>query len=319
MGEKNIINIALGVDNKYFPYAGILMTSILLNSLGNKIVFHVAMNEKISAENEKKKDFFNNLYKNAQIKIYDLTAAVDALPELSLYTDKRFNKAVLLRILLPEFLANDIEKLIYLDADILCIGDIKKLWEMQIPEKYIIAASQYKKKHGPEQIKRLGLKTDKYFNSGVLVINMALWKRKNITKLITACYSEFYEFFLLPDQDAINVVLQNNIYDLPYKFNRMLAPNDPTLDFREKDDILLHFVNEAKPWLKGNTPVMEKLYEFYVNQSIWNDMQLLEPQTPALMLLAGRNYEEKNDYENAAYYYGNAAKELMKFYIKMNK
>ncbi|WP_196604143.1 glycosyltransferase family 8 protein [Pectinatus haikarae] len=319
MTEKNIINIALGVDNKYLSYAGILMTSIIMNSLGNKIVFHVAISEKLSDLNRKKIDLFNNLYKNAYIKTYDLEEKIKSLPDLSIYTDKRFNKAILLRIFIPQILPDNVKKLIYLDADMLCVGDIKQLWDIEIPDKYIIAASQYKKKHGIEQIDRLGLKSDKYFNSGVLLINMHLWKLGNITKLIEDCYVKFYEFFLLPDQDAINVILQNNIYDLPHKFNRMTAPNDPTIDLREKNDIILHFVNEAKPWLKGNTPVMDKLYKGYVYQSVWNDLEFLEPDTPELMLLAGRNYEEIGDYEKAAYYYGNSARDLMKIQLNINK
>lgn len=315
----NKIDIALGVDNKYFAYAGILMTSILLNSLSSKITFHVAMSEKISEENKKRTIIFNNLYKNAQIKIYDLADEIKKLPDLSPYTDERFSKAVLLRLLLPEKLPHDIMRLIYLDADILCVGDIIELWNFALPQKYIIAASPYKEKHGPEQIKRLGLKTDVYFNSGVLLINMQLWRRRNIAKLLIDCYKNFYKFFMLPDQDALNVVLQNNICKLPYKFNRMTAPNDPTLDFREKDDVLLHFVNEAKPWLKGNTPQIAALYKKYVEQSIWHDLKYLEPHTPKLMLLAGRNYEERGDYKKAAYYYGSAARDLFKkVYIQQN-
>ena len=51
MVNNEIIHIALGVDDKYFAYAGILMTSILLNSFDNEIIFHVAVNGMLSDEN----------------------------------------------------------------------------------------------------------------------------------------------------------------------------------------------------------------------------------------------------------------------------
>ncbi|WP_196593525.1 glycosyltransferase family 8 protein [Pectinatus sottacetonis] len=318
MEKSNVIHIALGVNNKYFPYAGVLMTSILLNSFKEHIVFHVAFSEKPSKINKEKKDKFNLIYNNANIIIYDLSEQIDKLPNLSIYTSKRFDKSILLRILLPDVIDKDIKKLLYLDADILCIGNIKELWQIDI-ENFILGACPYKKKHGPEQIKRLGLNTNLYFNSGVLLINMEKWRVKNITDIIIDCYNKFYEFFLLPDQDAINVVLQNNIYCLPYKFNRMTAPNDPTLDLCEKGDILIHFVNEAKPWIDGNTIKFDKMYKLYVSQSLWNDIEFIIPDSVELMILAGRNYEEKKDYKKATYYYGTTAQKLMKYYLDREK
>lgn len=308
------INIALGLDNKYFPYAGVLMTSILFNAVKERFVFHVAMSEKISSDNNKKKNDFNRLYKNAQIKIYDFANEIEDLPNLSQYTDKRFNKSILLRILLPRVLKN-INRIIYLDADILCIGNLRRLWDLSIPQEYIIAASRYKKKNEKEQIKRIGLKDEHYFNSGVILIDVKKWQKFHITKAIIDCYKKFHEFFILPDQDAINIILQKRIYTLPYMFNRMLAANDITLDGYEKEDLLLHFVNETKPWIKGNTPVIKALYKKYVNESLWADLHFIEPNTPKQMLLAGRNYEEIGDYKSAAYYYGSAARDLWKEYL----
>ncbi|WP_196590905.1 glycosyltransferase family 8 protein [Pectinatus frisingensis] len=316
MVNNEIIHIALGVDDKYFAYAGILMTSILLNSFDNEIIFHVAVNGTLSDENINRKNKFNNIYKKAQIKIYDLSQQIKDLPNLSAYTDKRFNKSILLRIFIPKILPDTIKRVIYLDADMLCIDNINFLWKLNIPYEYIIAACPYKEKNGQKQIKRLGLQTDKYFNSGMMMINLLAWKKYNITEIISDCYKKFYEFFLLPDQDAINVVLQNKINTISYKFNRMIAANDPTLDLREKGDILLHFVNDSKPWIKGNTPEMERLYKYYVAKSLWSDIKFIEPETLEMMLLAGRNYEEKRDFERAAYYYGNTAKKLMIEHLK---
>lgn len=307
--SNDTIHIALGVDNNYFPYAGILITSILLNSPENNIIFHIALNEILSNDNRKKCSKFNNIYKNAQIKIYDLSEQIDKLPNLSIYTDKRFNKSILLRLLLPKMLDTAIKKIIYIDADMLCINNIETLWNMDIAAN-IIGACPYKEKNGQEQIKRLGLKNNQYFNSGMMIMNLRAWQEKNITEIIVECYSKFYEFFLLPDQDAINIVLQGNIQKLSFKFNRMLAANNRLLAAYERDDILLHFVNEAKPWLDGNTAAIDELYKKYMQQSLWNDIKFIEPDTAELMILAGENYEQKKDYKKAAHYYKKAAKQL---------
>lgn len=314
--NKQPLHIIFGIDNHYAPYAGIFLTSILLNNWQNEIICHIGLSEPLAAEQQQRFFKFNCIYRNCTVKLYDLSEAISELPPLATQTAVRFNKSILVRLLLPDYLPPELSRILYLDCDMLCLGDLLPLWTTDL-QQFTVGACAYNEKHGPRQIERLGLLYAKhYYNSGMLLIDLAKWREHQFGALALECYKRFHEILVMPDQDVLNIILQGQIMRLADCYNRMTLANDATLDQQQPGDVLLHYVNEAKPWLMGNAASTQHLYQRYVAASLWHDIAFIEPQEPALLIQAGRNACAQGENHLAAHFYGQAAQKLLALYEK---
>lgn len=172
------------------------------------------------------------------------------------------------RLFLDKLLPEAMEQVIYLDGDILVEGDIKELWEIPMDGKALMAATEmfheayyvssplalriWKKMRIPEK--------QKYFNSGVLKVNLKKWRQEKSGEKIIQYLTENKEDVLWHDQDGLNAVLWNDRKELPAEWNVMTALFYETdysrIDITEKEakmwmehPKILHYTNsKEKPW-----------------------------------------------------------------------
>ena len=246
---------AFGVDANYVKYAGVMMTSIVLNHPGQPICFHVAC-DGLDEADKQKLDEFTMLYRNTRIMIYDASELLKSIPKPQV-APERLNKSVFLRILLPNFLPKELTKVLYLDADMLCIGRLDALWQTSFRGQ-ALAAVFYEGKP-QEHALRLGLQTDVYFNAGMMMINLQVWRQKNLTKQVLDIYQKRITDFILLEQDALNYILQGDVLEFPCCFNHMMDAFNPLLAKIQPEDAILHFANEGKPWIRYCAAEIEQL------------------------------------------------------------
>jgi lipopolysaccharide biosynthesis glycosyltransferase len=258
--EKELINIAYGIDDNYVRC---MLTSILsfkLNNINNNIIFHVITNG-LNDENLLKIKSVSKKYK-INIIIYILYDNIfNELP-----VKIHWSKAMYFRFILPEIL-NSIEKVFYFDADIICLKKAPKFFSIDLKEN-IVAAVLDVKRIALKKEKIFKLKENSYFNSGVLIINIKEWNKYKVLSKVIKCIKEDPKKYKHPDQDALNVVLQNKIKYIPKFYN--------CIDFYEikdpNDIVLLHFANHPKPWNKYwflniiYNDFTKNIYSFYENK-----------------------------------------------------
>jgi lipopolysaccharide biosynthesis glycosyltransferase len=127
---------------------------------------------------------------------------LDALPSQS-----RFTAAMWHRFFLPELLDKG-DKLLYLDADTIVCSSLKPLWRTNLSGYWLGAVTNVFQPNHRARPKSLGLPSrDVYFNSGVLLMNLAEMRRDRITDRLLALVAERGKEFEWPDQDALNLVL----------------------------------------------------------------------------------------------------------------
>ncbi|TCH64447.1 glycosyltransferase [Acinetobacter sp. ANC 4862] len=252
------INIVFAIDKNYLKPCGICIHSIIKNNPHTKIDFYIFTSYFESMGFE---EFIKN-NKNIRIHIYKInTNYFDHLQ-----TTGHFTTAIYYRLSIAEILKNKVEKFLYLDADILCTASIDEILSINM-NNYILAAVEDKFMKS-EDIKNLGLNSNnKYFNSGVLLINTKAWIEFNVVEKFTKLISErIYEY---PDQDVLNIILQNKVYFLNEKFN-FFTKN------KEVDPIFIHFVSTPKPWSIAASN-NEKYIEYYLD-SPWKNIPLNAPR-----------------------------------------
>lgn len=172
-------------------------------------------------------------------------------------------KAAYYRILLPDILDDSIEKILYLDCDIIVLNNISEIFQVELVG-YALAACVDACPYNSHHRNQLGLSmTDHAFCSGVMMINLKYWREHHaVERLLEFSKRDRYPVFL-HDQDALNYVFKRQWLVLPPKWNRgvlsffAMAPGERDFDFHEYsfDSKILHYANHmVKPWFDVRFP-----------------------------------------------------------------
>jgi lipopolysaccharide biosynthesis glycosyltransferase len=196
------------------------------------------------------------------------------------------------RIFLPQLLP-DVERILYLDSDLLVLDSLAPLAEIDLSEHYLGAVTNV---FEPEHLRRptkLGLDSPlAYFNAGVMLMNLDLMRRDGCTEALRKFAIEHAEQLAWRDQDAVNVVLGSRRLPLHPRWNCMNSvlnfPWSPyvfgvdAVDEAHAKPAIRHFEGPGvnKPWHFLCDRRMQKLYARHRLETPWPKYRV-EGVTPA--------------------------------------
>jgi lipopolysaccharide biosynthesis glycosyltransferase len=171
------------------------------------------------------------------------------------------------RLLIPRLLP-DLEKAIYLDADVVVRGDLAKLWHVPLQGRLLLAVQDQgirtvSGEFGLSNYDALRIpKGSKYFNAGVLVLNLTRWRAENTAETVVRYIHDQHEYIRFHDQDGLNAVLWRDWGELDPRWNQMpqilqvdRASNSPfdseTFQLVRSDPYVVHYASADKPWRFG--------------------------------------------------------------------
>lgn len=253
--EKPDLNIAFTFDEAYIRASGVLLFSILENNTMNLHV-HIFTTVKDLSLFDKFLNF------KSKITIYSLNEEYF----LSLQTPGHFSSAIYYRIAIPNILQGRLKNILYLDADILCVGDISFFKNLDIGDNYIAAVEDT----GHTKIKSMLLNENKgsYFNSGVMYINIDKWiDNKIFDKFMLLINERDYD---CPDQDVLNIMFWGEVYFILEKYNHFT-------EIKSDHAILIHYIGMIKPW--SLVSELNHKYIEYYNQSPFMNIPLDQPKS----------------------------------------
>lgn len=264
-----MIHIALCTDKYYVTACLACITSIFENNKDNNIFIHI-ITKNLSKKNQ---DLFNTISKTYNQKIEIITISTEHFSHLKI--SNRFREAIYYRFLIPDLIKA--EKVLYLDSDTIITNSLRDLWETDLNNFScgVIEdqASDDIRIHNRTEI------DSPYFNSGVLLINTTYWKENNINQKLTEFIYKNPEKCIYPDQDALNIILNNKIKFLPYRYN--FQEKLYQADFKDlfihrskwncileekKVATIIHFTDNIKPWhIECNHP-LKALFFHYISK-----------------------------------------------------
>ncbi len=190
---------------------------------------------------------------------------VDASLLRSVRTVGHLVPATYARLLLPALLPDDVQRVVYLDGDMLVLGDLEPLATRDLHGASVAAVPDFLVERvgsSNSPIANLGNRHPeaRYFNGGVLIMNLARWRAEGIADRVFAFAIE-HEPLTFGDQDALNGVLAD-WDELPLAYNLQsrffwldnASPTDLVdrlrRDHRQliSDAVVLHFSGPRKPW-----------------------------------------------------------------------
>ena len=158
----------------------------------------------------------------------------------------------------PEF-----DKVIYLDCDIVLLGDISDMYCTNI-SNYLVGAvhdqvfSQYADPFSEYAEQVLGIKTKNVFNAGVLLMNTKMFRAYNIQQKFFNLM-EKYKFRVTQDEDYLNVLCAGKVRYLNLGWNKM-AFDYPGFD--NVDLQLIHYNLAYKPWHYEDVMYAEYFWQY---------------------------------------------------------
>ncbi len=234
-----MIHISYGLydrDGHYSKFVGVSIMSMFEHTK-EKITVHILTDDNLTEDNRKKfetlaekfdrKIIFYNVGKQCKDKLDDLQNKIPALKT------SRMSVGAMYRLLMVDVIPENIDKIIYLDADTLVNLDINELWQIDLQDKPFAAApeisidSDFQKNTIYKPLILSGkVKAEDYFNSGVLLMSLDCLRKPEIQAIIfegAVYYSEHPELNYF-DQDILNYRFAGNYLKLQPKFNFLTIP-----------------------------------------------------------------------------------------------
>ncbi|WNJ79518.1 glycosyltransferase [Cedecea neteri] len=298
--KEKKLNIAYGIDRNFLFGSGISMTSVLINNPEMEFNFYVFTDfvddDYISCVERLAEKYHTSI----TVIVFDNEAFRD-LP-----STKAWTYAMYYRYFAFEYLSNNLDSVLYLDADIICKGAMDELADIKFNGEYaaiIHDIDEVRLKSGA----RLGIPelSHGYFNSGVVLANLVLWKEQKLLSKAFGVFSEKKDGLLYFDQDVLNILFVGNTISLRRDFNCIYGVdqelvnkniNDDYKDFITDDTILIHYVGVTKPWHRWAKYPVSKFFMAAYEKSTWSGKALLNANTAKL-------YKRKSRHERVQHKY----------------
>lgn len=269
MPDKRI-SILLVCDDYYAILLCAFLKSIEINHRSEEIIDAYIVDDNISKKNHQK---ITTSLTSPKLKLHWILMK-DAIPkDMNLpFINNAYPLNILVRLLIPYFIPANIEKIIYFDVDMIMLDDISNLWNIDIKENIIGAVSDT---IGPNvktigngigNYVELGLDgNQKYFNSGLQVIDTKKWIDAEITKRTMDAIANNKKYASLSDQYGLNVALIGQWYELDAKWscfsvNTSIKPS------------LIHYFHR-KPIFKAYAYSYKEEFYYYLNQTEWKNFK----------------------------------------------
>lgn len=263
------MELLVTVDKNYIPPLQVMLTSLYMNNPGKKVelyLLHSRLQEKELEPLEKQCGRLG--YKFFPVKIEDSWFSQAPVT-------KQYPREMYYRLLAPCFLPQKLHQILYLDPDILVINSLRPLWETDMKGRLFAAAAHTGKTNLANNINQVRLgTTNKYFNSGVLLINLDQGRKEILPEEIFRYAGEHAKELLLPDQDILNAVFGSRTLELDDYLWNYDARNYSTyllrsggvcdMDWVMGNTGILHFCGKTKPWQAGYIHRFGILYKHYM-------------------------------------------------------
>jgi len=279
--KDDVFHVVFCVDDRYFRCMGATISSLIDNNRQRRFAFHV-LATKVNDDNRRR---FASLGEQPGISTHLHLLDASLFERFEQYTKSSYySSAIFARLVIPDILKSVTDRVLYLDADILCVGSIDALAQMDLEQDIAVVVPDAEATTR-RRVEALKLKHPRYFNSGMLYINIPNWIAAGITQQTIDAILKDGEQYRFPDQDALNVVLDGRARFVDIRWNYLyglvgdLENNRPALAIPEGAASFIHFAGSVKPWGVWSGHDSVRLFQHYHALSAWSDQPLdLEPQ-----------------------------------------
>ena len=275
--EQTDVNICMITDDNYIMPTAVAIHSMIVNKGSEKYNFYIiTSNLSDNSENEFKK--FERDDVSVTIIREDADKRFSGLHKFTKDSICVASISALLKFLIPDLLSS-LDKVLYLDGDLIVQKDLYELYSIDLEDNYVAAVPDSSNLYWKNNFNTI---VRNYFNSGVMVLNLKKMRENNIRDVLIETKRNLTDTSLM-DQNVFNIVFDGSVKTLPIKYNilplsldRAFAKwniNDVNLKYNTNyiskgelftSAVIIHYSSKEKPWKEPN----------YALSYIWNHYYL---------------------------------------------
>lgn len=266
-------HICFITDNSFVMPTSVAITSLVANKNSDSLYKIYVLAKDLTAENRAILQYFSR--PDVQLQI------IEAPPEQQYAgvtsANLHVSATALYKFSLPDIFPN-LDKLLYLDGDIIVHGDLSDFYAMDLSEVYAAVVKDYRAiVLDPNPLEFLPVKHQAYFNSGVMLLNLKRMREHDLRCRLIDYRLHGVNHYM--DQDALNVVFDEQVLYLPIHYNGMYSvlgyfsaeqictyydmPAKASIDDICADCLILHLCTPTKPWNFVDTWHTQEWYSYY--------------------------------------------------------
>lgn len=250
------VDLFFACDDSYVPFLAVSIASIKENRDPSRNYELRILHTGLQAQNIRRlTDSFNSA--RFSIEFVNISKNVAEFSD-RLHTRDYYSKSTYYRLFIPE-LFPQLTKALYLDCDIVVLGDISRLYDVKlgsnlagaVPDSMVTTIDPFRQ----YVQNRLGISAENYFNAGVLLMNLDEMRRCRFSEVFLKLLQQV-TFRVAQDQDYLNVICKDRVRYVGYEWNTMpgcLRTDTPNL---------IHFNLDCKPWQRDDVAYSDLFWNY---------------------------------------------------------
>lgn len=253
------MHIAFCCDDCYITPASVMLESLLKNNRNRHIIAHTFTDDLNETSIEALRKLMES-YQGELVTHQLPTVAVNTMKNAPLAWEY-LSAAAYYRLVLPYVLDESVERVLYLDCDIMVRKNLEEYYDCSMKDSYVAGSHDIEEE---QHSKRLNLPF--YINSGVLLMNTKEIKQNfSLEKMLSETNRLMnQDEITCGDQDIINVLFHEKVFFLPDSFNFQRCIHKKYV-LQHKEEVnkaaVVHFITSDKPWF--STYVFPYTREYY--------------------------------------------------------
>jgi lipopolysaccharide biosynthesis glycosyltransferase len=274
-----MLNLIYAIDENYNTQAAISIKSFLENSDSaiNVYILHKNADSFLPYKQKLTKET-----KRLTVSVFQFNNEGLKFPRVS---GTHISEATYYRLYLDKYLPKNLENIIYVDADVLSTNpidtEIKNIF-LEMDQNNLILGAKTDEIRGKigDDINWDGIlmKSDSYFNAGVLFINYKKWILNNHFTKLRERQIEIEDALYFWDQDILNSYFDGEYYEIGEKFNYRVGLDSKVqkYDTTKRNSLLIHYQGSWKPWsVRGCYHENSRFYQDYYKKLGFGDYHLV--------------------------------------------
>ena len=244
------MNILLAFNSNYYMPALVLLKSLLVNNQWcREIRIYVLYSDLKPGEIRR----FSQVAEESGIaKAIFLPVGTDTFQDAPLHL-KWISRETYYRLLAQEMLPESVERVLYLDVDMIVMGSLEEFYHQDFEGKLLVACNRYGLGGvDPKRLEQLTLPRDTiYFNAGTLLYDLAGQRQQIDPNILYEYPVLFYQQLKYGDQDVLNAVFYGLTKFADWRVYNCFDSN--TTRQRQEDRVrrsckIFHYNGRGKPW-----------------------------------------------------------------------
>ncbi|PDO09606.1 MAG: glycosyl transferase family 8 [Candidatus Reconcilbacillus cellulovorans] len=267
-----MFNLLVALDANYLPALRVMLKSMFVNHPDESFAvyfMHSGIPDKDVGE-------LRRFVESEGHRLYPV--AVDAGLFADAVVFRHYTKEMYYRLVAHRFLPENVDRVLYLDPDIVAINSATAFYRTDFGDCYFVASEHTPAVKMTAKFNqfRLGIPQAKgYFNSGVLLINVERMRKEADVEDVFRFLKENRHRLILPDQDVLNGLYWDKIKPVDcliynfdaryYEFFKLIPHHKVNLKWIEENTVFIHYCGKRKPWHPSYKDELGRFYYRYEN------------------------------------------------------